>query len=32
MEGMEKDFVRVIWQVVVATFSTGRVMLVVWLN
>jgi hypothetical protein len=29
MEGMEKDFVRVIWQVVVATPNTGSVILVV---
>jgi hypothetical protein len=29
MEGIENDLVRVIWQVVVATPSTGSVMLVV---
>lgn len=31
MEGIEKDFVRVIWQVVEATPKTGKAMLVTWL-
>jgi hypothetical protein len=32
IDGIEKDLLSVIWQVVEATPSTGNVMLVVWLS